>query len=204
MSLLPTPARASACLAKGKSQVRQRARTGSGARGLELPGSVTGRTGGDLAQVRPPDAAGHQCAQREAGDEAISTVKWGPPGRRAEGGGANDLGRGLHNPTGRPPALAPGPPTPELPGAAALRTDARARLQRGLALPTWTPSPPGAWPPARARPMSAAAGLTRLGTPAGGGCATRGRGSGAGARRGGSRGARRRAISSGQRRVPPE
>lgn len=33
----------------------------------------------------------------------------GPAGPEGGGGGANDLGRGLHNPTGRPPALAPGP-----------------------------------------------------------------------------------------------
>lgn len=48
--------------------------------------------------------------------------------------------------------------------------------ERGLALPTWTSSPLGAWPPARVRPMSAAVGLTRLGTPAGGGCAIPGAG----------------------------
>lgn len=61
---LPPRARDSACLAKGKSQVRPRAGTGSGAPGRELPCSVTRMTGGrEPGQVWPPDAAGHKGAE---------------------------------------------------------------------------------------------------------------------------------------------
>lgn len=67
MSPFPPPARDSACLAKGKSQVRQRAGNGFGAPERELSCSVTGRTGGrELGQVWPPDAAGRKGAESAA------------------------------------------------------------------------------------------------------------------------------------------
>lgn len=64
MSPLPPRARDSACLAKGKSQMRPRAWTGSGAPGRELPRSVTRMTRGrEPDQVWPPDAASYKCAE---------------------------------------------------------------------------------------------------------------------------------------------
>lgn len=130
MSPLPPPARDSACPAKGKSQVRQRARTGSGAPGRQLPCSVNRRKGGrELGQVWPPDAAGHKCAESAARGAACSV-------KLSSRGGNYNLGLVLYDPRGEGP-----PPPPSLAYRARRCHGSRARPQGA----SW-PSPRGQAP----------------------------------------------------------